>query len=62
MVGDYAAWNYFESVPGEVNRLFVLSFKKRYGQNRVTDDPMEAAYFGVYLWANAVKEANTLIR
>lgn len=59
MVGDYATWNYFESVPGLINKLFVERFKKKYGQDRVTDDPMEAAYFGVYLWANAVKAANT---
>ena len=59
MVGDFAAWNYFESVPGNVNQIFVENFKQRYGQNRVTDDPMEAAYIGVYLWAKAVKAANT---
>lgn len=59
MVGNYAAWNYFEQVPGAVNKAFVKRFKQSYGQNRVTDDPMEAAYFSVYLWANAVKAANT---
>ena len=29
------------------------------GDNRVTDDPIEAAYFGVYVWKNAVEKAGT---
>lgn len=59
MVGDYACWNYFQSVRTEENTKFVERFKRQYGQDRVTDDPMEAAYFGVHLWAQAVKEAGT---
>src|SRR5439155_455581 len=27
------------------------------GEKRVTDDPMEAAYFGVYIWKQAVEKA-----
>ncbi len=27
--------------------------------NRVTDDPIEAAYFGVYVWKAAVEKAKT---
>jgi urea transport system substrate-binding protein len=59
MVGDYAAWNYFQSLPGPENERFVAAFRARYGQERVISDPMEAAYFGVYLWAQAVEEAGT---
>ncbi len=55
--GDYAAWNYFQSISSPENKLFVESFKKRYGVHRVTNDPMEAGYFGVYLWAQAVETA-----
>lgn len=57
MVGDYAAWNYFQSVNSEKNRRFVEHFKQKYGAERVTDDPIEAGYFGVYLWAQAVEDA-----
>lgn len=60
MVGDYACWNYFQSIDSPVNAKFVADFKQRYGPNQVTDDPMEAAYFGVYLWAQAVKEAGSV--
>ncbi|NES84446.1 MAG: urea ABC transporter substrate-binding protein [Moorea sp. SIO2B7] len=57
MIGDYAAWNYFQSIDNLENKKFVKRFQKKYGKNRVTDDPIEAAYFGVYLWAQAVSEA-----
>jgi urea transport system substrate-binding protein len=55
MVGDYAAWSYFQSITGGPNRRFVASFKDRFGAERVVDDPMEAAYSGVHLWARAVE-------
>lgn len=59
MVGDYAAWNYFQSVEGPENKAFVAAFQAKYGADRVTSDPMEAAYFGVKLWALAVAAAGT---
>lgn len=59
IAGDYAAWNYFQSVEREENLAFVQRFKDKYGPNRVTDDPIEAGYFGVYLWAQAVQDAGT---
>jgi urea transport system substrate-binding protein len=59
MVGDYAAWNYFQSIESADNKGFVERYKKKFGNERVTDDPIEAGYFGVYLWANAVRKANS---
>lgn len=59
MAGDYAAWNYFQSHDSEANQEFVRNFKNRYGPERVTDDPIEAGYFGVYLWAQAVERAGS---
>ncbi len=61
MAGDYASWNYFQSVNREENRRFVAAFRARFGSERVTTDPMEAAYFGVHLWAQAVTEAGTTV-
>ena len=58
-LGDYAAWNYFQSIDRPENRIFVEKFRLRYGRQRVTADPMEAAYLGVHLWAQAVEEAGT---
>ncbi|MBI5368827.1 MAG: urea ABC transporter substrate-binding protein [Planctomycetes bacterium] len=59
MAGDYTAWNYFQSGDSPENRKFVADFKAKYGADRVTDDPMEAGYFGVHLWAQAVRDAGT---
>lgn len=60
MVGDYAAWNYFQSLELSENREFVKNFQSRYGSHRVLTDPMESAYTAVKLWGQAVEEAGTL--
>jgi len=57
--GHYAAWNYFQTVETPENEKFVEAFKKKYGEDRVTNDPMEAGYIGVYLWKQAVEKAKT---
>jgi urea transport system substrate-binding protein len=57
--GDYAVWNYFQSVDNPRNAAFVSAFHRRYGAQRVVSDPMEAAYCAVNLWAQAVEEAGT---
>ena len=59
MHGDYASWNYFQSLENQNNIEFVDSFKTKFGTHRVTDDPMEAGYIGVYLYAKAVEAAGT---
>ena len=59
MVGDYASWNYFQSLETKENKEFVESFKKKFGNHRVTDDPMEAGYIGVFLYSKAVEAAGT---
>lgn len=59
MVGDYAAWSYFQGVQSPENARFVQRFREKYGPDRVTDDPIEAGYFGVYLWAQGVRDAGT---
>ena len=57
--GHYAAWNYFQTVESPANTKWVADFKAKYGEDRVTNDPMEAAYIMVYLWAQAVEKAGT---
>ena len=57
--GHYAAWNYFQTVDTPENKKFVDAFKAEYGADRVTNDPMEAAYIMVYLWKQAVEAAGT---
>ena len=59
MAGDYASRNYFQSIATQANKDFVDTFKKKYGSNQGIDDPVEAGYFSVYLWAQAVEDAGT---
>jgi urea transport system substrate-binding protein len=59
MVGDYAAWDYFQSIDRPENREFVRRFKATYGTGRVVSDVMEAAYCSVHLWAQAVAECQS---
>ena len=57
--GNYAAWNYFQNLDRPENLAFVQRFQARYGRQRVTGDPMVAAYVGVHLWAQAVEAADS---
>ena len=66
LVGHLAAWNYFQSINTPENKKFVKNFKAFCernglpgGSKRVTDDPIEAAYFGVYVWKAAVEKAGS---
>ena len=59
LLGQYAAWNYFQTVDSPANKKWVADFKAKYGADRVTNDPMEAAYIMVYLWKQAVEKAGT---
>ena len=60
LVGHLAAWNYFQSAESEENDAFIEqwhAFTK--GENRVTNDPMEATYIGFEMWTKAVEKAGT---
>jgi urea transport system substrate-binding protein len=57
--GNYAAWNYFQSIDLPENQDFVARFRARFGPERILSDPMEAAYIGVHLWAQAVTAAGS---
>jgi urea transport system substrate-binding protein len=55
--GDYAAWSYFQSLDTPENRRFVQAFQNKFGPQRLVNDPMQTAYAGVKLWAQAVRQA-----
>ncbi len=59
LVGHLAAWNYFQSADTEANAGFIAAWKAFAGEERVTNDPMEAHYIGFNMWVNAVTEAGT---
>ncbi len=60
MAGDYAAWSYFQALDTAENKDFVRRFQKRYNATRSISDPMEAGYYSVLLWAQAVEQAGAL--
>lgn len=57
--GHLVSWNYYQTTDTEANSEFVENYKAAYGEDRVTDDPIEAGYNAVYLWAAAVEKAGT---
>jgi urea transport system substrate-binding protein len=66
LVGHLACWNYFQSIDTPENKKWVKDFNAYCvknslpgGADRVTDDPMEAAYFGVYVWKAACEKAKS---
>jgi urea transport system substrate-binding protein len=59
VVGQYASWNYFQSIDRPENREFVARFRAKYGPDRVVDDNIQIAYQSVYFWSQAVAEAGT---
>jgi urea transport system substrate-binding protein len=66
LVGHLAAWNYFQSINSPENKAFIDQWKAYVakaklpgGDKRVTNDPMEATYVGIHMWAHAVAQAGT---
>lgn len=57
--GQLTAWNYYQTVESPANTTFVEAFKAKYGEDRVTSDPMEAAYTSLYLWKGMVEKAES---
>jgi len=53
----YVTWSYFQSIDTPENQRFVQRYREKFGQDKVTSDPVEAAYVGVHLWARAVEQA-----
>jgi urea transport system substrate-binding protein len=66
LLGHLAAWNYFESVKNPANTAFVKKWKEYAlakklpnAASAVTNDPMEATYVGIHMWAQAVEKAKS---
>ncbi len=66
LVGQLAAWNYFESIKNPTNTEFIKKYKA-YAKAKnlpnadtvVTNDPMEATYIGINMWKQAVEKAKS---
>lgn len=59
IAGHLVSWNYYQTTDTPENEQFVAAYKTAYGEDRVTADPIEAGYFGVYLWKEMVEKAGS---
>ena len=59
VAGHYAVSCYFQSLPQSANQEWVAAFRREFGFDRVTGDPMEPAWCLVHLWKKAVEKAGT---
>jgi urea transport system substrate-binding protein len=67
LVGHLAAWNYFMSIKNPANDAFTkkwATYAKAkniagHKDKPLTNDPMEATYIGVHMWAQAVEKAKS---
>ncbi len=60
VVGDYAAWNYFQSLGTPASEEFIRKFRRKYGSSRLVTSPIVTGYLSIHLWARAVQEAGSL--
>ena len=67
LVGQLAAWNYFMSIKNPANAEWIkkwTAFAKAKGipgqkDKALTNDPMEATWIGMHMWAQAVEKAKS---
>ena len=66
LVGHLAARNYFQSLKNPENARFIKMYKDWAVRKKlpnagtvVTNDPMEATYIGIHMWAQAVEKAKS---
>lgn len=59
LTGQMTSWNYYQTVDTPANVAFVKAFKDKFGEKRVTSDPMEAAYTSLWLYKAMVEKAGT---
>lgn len=59
LAGHLVSWNYYETTQTPRNEKFVSDYKTAYGEDRMTGDPIEAAYIAVYMWAEACEKAGS---
>lgn len=66
LVGHLAAWNYFMSIKNPTNSAWIKQWsdyskakKLPTADKPLTNDPMEATYIGIHMWAQAVEKAKS---
>ncbi|MET0383761.1 MAG: urea ABC transporter substrate-binding protein [Burkholderiaceae bacterium] len=68
LAGHLAAWNYFMSIKNPTNTAFIKEWSDYAKKNNLpgdrdkplTNDPMEATYIGIRMWAQAAEKAKSV--
>ncbi|MEG3638883.1 urea ABC transporter substrate-binding protein [Magnetococcus sp. PR-3] len=66
LTGHYLAWSYFQEIQTPENKDFLHRFQRFHKSQQpdhpthVMDDPMEATYIGLNLWAQGVRDAQSI--
>ncbi len=53
------SWNYYQTTDNPENTAFVKAYQAKYGADKPTSDPMEAAYTSMYLWKAMAEKAGS---
>ncbi|WP_241419519.1 urea ABC transporter substrate-binding protein [Acidiphilium multivorum] len=59
LAGSFTAWNYYMSLPNQMNQAFIKAYQAKFGKDQVVDDPMVHGYEDVYIWAAAAEKAKS---
>ncbi len=67
LVGHLAAWNYFMTLKNPTNAAWIKQWSEYAKAHNIpgdkdhpiTNDPMEASWIGIHMWAQAVKKAGS---
>lgn len=59
VAGCLTAWNYYQTTDTPENKEFVKNYHAKY-DGSPTDDPIEAGYVSVYLWAAMAEKAKSI--
>lgn len=57
IIGDYATWSYFPTRDNPENTAFLKAYQEKYGSTEEVNDPAATIFSGVYLWAQAARQA-----
>ncbi|MDE2453429.1 MAG: transporter substrate-binding protein, partial [Burkholderiales bacterium] len=68
LVGHLAAWNYFMTIKNPTNDAFIKKWSEYAKAHKLpgdkdkplTNDPMEATWIGVHMWAQAANKAKSI--
>jgi urea transport system substrate-binding protein len=59
-VGLFSTWSYYNSLDTPESKAFTRAYQKKYGSIAEIDDPAATSYSGVYLWAQAARDASNV--